>query len=378
MSSSSAAISAEDISASPAWLPLDAVGPGLMRLVRLDEAAYRAASFLDQRLLATNPTSAAVGTATVASAAARLAPGAHYIFHIGHVGSTLVSRLIGEFDGLFCVREPAILRETALPARRPESRGLGAARSTNPQRTEARTMSFRSTESDRADLRDPLSLLARTWRPTQRAVVKATSFVSEIAESILEIDPSSTAVLMFTPAPAYLRCILGGPNSRVESRALAPARLARLRARFGAVGAAGALGAVALDAALESEGQWIAMSWLCEMACLQQAARRFASRVLWVDFDGFLATPRAGLQEILQALGAAAEPSHIDAILAGPLLHRYSKAPEHAYDAALRQQVLACAEREHAAQIRRGMAWLEALAGRNPLVSEILAVKTAR
>lgn len=326
----SAAVAAEELTLSPAWLPLDAVGPGAMRLVRLDEAAYRTASFLDQRLLATNPPTATVAAATVAAAAARLAPGAHYLFHIGHVGSTLVSRLIGEFPGLFSVREPAVLREAA---------------------------------SQMEDLRDTLSLLARTWRPGQRAVVKATSFVSEVAGAILELDPDATAILMFTPAPAYLRCILGGPHSRTESRALAPARLARLRRR---------LGEDTFAADPQSEGQWIAMSWLCEMACLQQAAQRFPSRILWVDFDEFLAAPLPGLEKIVRALGATARPREIEGVLTGPLMRLYSKAPEHAYDAALRQDVLASAEREHPAEIRRGMAWLEALGARQPAVAEAL------
>ena len=339
MSLPSTAISAEDIAVSPAWLPLDAAGPGAMRLVRLDEAAYRAQSFLDQRVLAGNPAQAAVASATIAAAAAKLEPRAHFIFHIGHVGSTLASRLVGEFEGVFSVREPSILRDVASRAGRPVADGD-------------------------LDLRDTLSLLARTWRPRQRAVVKATSFVSEIAESILRIDQGASAILMFTPARAYLRCILGGPNSRLEARALAPARLARLRRR---------LGESAFDMDPQSEGQWIAMSWLCEMACLQQAAGRFASRVLWVDFDEFLAAPRAGLEAILTALGATADPNHIDHVLAGPLVSRYSKAPEHAYDAALRREVLASAEREHPAEVRRGMAWLEALGARHPAAAEALS-----
>lgn len=329
MSQPSAAVTAEEIALSPAWLPLDAAGPGSVRLVRLDEAAYRAASFLDQRLLAANPTTAVAAAATVTAAAARLEPGAHYVLHIGHVGSTLVSRLVGEFEGLFSVREPAILREI----------------------------------HGRTDLHGALALLARTWRPGQRAVVKATSFVSEFAGSILEIDRGGSAILMFTPALAYLRCILGGPNSRVESRALATARLARLRRR---------LGESAVDADPQSEGQWIAMSWLCEMACLQEAAHRFGSRVLWVDFDEFLGAPHPGLEAILRALGAPTDPNDIGRILAGPLVQRYSKAPEHAYDAALRREVLASAEREYPEEIRRGMNWLEALGARQHVAAEAL------
>jgi hypothetical protein len=333
-----AAVSAEDISTSPAWFPLEPIGSGAMRLVRLDEAAYRAASFLDQRIVRTSLEQAQIPSAVVAGAVARLAPGAHYIFHIGHVGSTLVSRLLGECPGLFPVREPALLREIASkPA--PDHAVAGI------------------------DLRGVLALLARTWRSDQRAVIKATSFVSGVAGSILEIDKTASAILMFTPAIAYLRCILGGPNSRVEMRSLAPSRLTRLRKRLGAIG---------VDIRPQSEGEWIAMSWLCEMVCLQEAAARVGSRALWVDFDAFLAAPRAGLESMLRALGVGAGPMEIDGILSGPLMHQYSKAPEYAYDAALRRQVLACAESEHGAEIRCGMDWLARLATRHHAIAEAL------
>jgi hypothetical protein len=328
-------ISSQDIAASPAWLPIEQEGAGNLRLVRLDEAAYRAVSFLDRRALQAGIPQEVCPEATVSAAAASLTPRAHYLFHIGHVGSTLVSRLIGECAGFFSIREPAMLRAVAADP----PRAFGG-----------------------LDLRGVLSLLARAWRPDQRALVKATSFVSEISEPILEIDRDSRAIFMFTPALAYLRCILGGPNSRIESRALAPSRLARLQSRLGE----------SAPAEPQSEGEWIAMSWLCEMTALRQAAIRFGSRVLSVDFDAFLSAPAPSLERLLQALGAAPSASEVERLIAGPVMRSYSKAPEHAYDAALRRMVLESADREHGAEIRRGMQWLASLAGRHALIDAIL------
>jgi hypothetical protein len=328
-------IYSQDIAASPAWLPIEPEGAGNIRLVRLDEAAYRAASFLDRRVLQAGVHQAVCPASTVAAAAASLAPRSHYLFHIGHVGSTLVSRLIGECAGFFSVREPTMLRALA----------------TDPLRA-----------FGGLDLRAVLSVLARTWRPEQRALVKATSFVGEIAESILESDGDARAIFMFTSALAYLRCILGGPNSRIESRMLAPSRLARLRGRLG-------------ESALlepQSEGEWIAMSWLCEMACLRQAATRFDSRIVWVDFDAFLSAPVPGLAALLRALGATPSAVEVERLVAGPVMGRYSKAPEHEYNAALRQSVLELADREHGAESRRGMQWLASLAGRHRLIDAAL------
>lgn len=342
-------ISTQDLMASPAWLPIQPLAddhgqgssPGSMQLVRLDEGAYRAASFLDQRMLKSGCQQAHCAVADLADAAARLPARAHYIFHIGHVGSTLISRLLGEWRGLFSVREPALLR---MAARRPR----GTPRCPG--------------------LRDTLGLLSRVWRTDQRAVIKATSFVCEAASAILGLDAEARAVFLFTPALAYLRCILGGPNSRVEYRAMAPSRLERLRRRLGP--------AVPLEPG--SEGEWIAMSWLCEMSALRQAAAQSGSRVVWMDFDEFLAAPDARLAAVLQHLGQQPDLKELEAVLSGPLMRQYSKAPEHAYDAALRRSVLATADLEHAAEIRSGLRWLASLGGRHPVVDSLLGIDGSR
>lgn len=69
VSFANAAVAAEDITASPAWFPLEPGGPGVMRLVRLNETEYRAATFLDQRLLRTEREQAPIPTAILAGVA---------------------------------------------------------------------------------------------------------------------------------------------------------------------------------------------------------------------------------------------------------------------------------------------------------------------
>lgn len=326
---------ADSLLASPAWFPLEFADPHLLRVVRLDEEAYRRASFLDRRVLQANRQEAACAVATAAAAASRLAPAADYVFHIGHVGSTLISRLLGEWPGVFSLREPALLRAIAsepAPAR------------------------------DGLCLQATLALLSRTWRPAQRAVIKTTSFVSELAEAMLATDARSSAVILFSSPLAYLSGILGGPNSRTETRSLAPSRLARLRR-----------GLAAQPIEPRSEGEWLAMSWLAEMTTLGRTTARFEARVLWVDFDAFLAAPAEGLYRILRTLGHSAAPREIQALLASPLMSRYSKAPELAYDASLRHSVLQSAQRDYPGEIRRGLDWLTRLAGSHPLVDQALA-----
>src|SRR6185369_9760771 len=84
-------------------------------LVRLDRASYRAASFLDDRILTPTTQGAWLPVAHVAAAAGRTngARPLHFIFHTGHVGSTLVSRLLEETEAVLGLREPVPLRTLA-------------------------------------------------------------------------------------------------------------------------------------------------------------------------------------------------------------------------------------------------------------------------
>lgn len=332
-------ITEHEIVQSPAWFPLDVVpDQQAIRLLSLDETAYRGASFLDQRLLPHGYKQGSCALETVRSAAAKLPARAHYIFHTGHVGSTLISRLLGAHHRFFSLREPALLR--TLTSGHP-------AAAISP------------------DLDMALSLLSRTWHSSQHAVIKATSVVSELAERILGGAAQPLAIFMFAQPLAYLRGILAGPNSRVEARQLAPARRARLLRRVQAA-----------DAQLQprSEGELIALNWLSEMTTLYQAAERFSSQVLWVDFDAFLAEPLQGLQRIFRAFGETPAQGDLEQLVRGPIMCQYSKAPEYAYDAKLRREVLLSADWEHSQQIRQGMDWLHAAVREHPSAAQVMSL----
>ena len=95
------------------WLA-QAVDPraGLVRLVEMTPETYRDASFLDDRMFEQPRISHLLPWEEVAgSVPADARRDARWIFHIGHVGSTLVARLLGELDGVLSVREPRALRD---------------------------------------------------------------------------------------------------------------------------------------------------------------------------------------------------------------------------------------------------------------------------
>lgn len=310
---------------------LDA-GTDTWDFIALTRADYQAASFLDQRVLAPHVQHLALRASQVTelTETERLAESCYFIFHIGHVGSTLLSRLIGAQAQTLALREPLVLRT------------LGQGYIDGTEAGGSAVMERRLTTA--------LKLLSRTFPGQDRAIVKATSFVSEAAHALLSRPSAPRALMMCVSAESYLATILGGPNSREEAKFLTPQRLQRLQRRIGQ-------DVWAPDSF--SEGEAVALGWACEMAALAHAAKSAGERILKIDFDRFLAQPLAVLAAALRHLGIRADFGEISSILSGPDMQRYSKAPEHAYDAALRSAVLNEARATHRGEIRRGLRWLE-------------------
>ena len=324
------------------------VASDTVSFMTLSEADYARASFLDARVLTAASAPDAIAWPRVAAAVdeAALPERLGLIFHIGHVGSTLLSRLLGAHRNVLALREP------------------------DPYRTLARIdAELGSPDSawDRAAFDQRLGVLLKLWsrgfRPGQLAVVKATSICCGLAAAVLARPSRPPAIFMFTRPEVYLATLFGGENNHLDIRGAAPLRERRLNRRLGGV-------AVRLDEM--SYAQVTAMSWACEMAALADAARTAGGRVLWLDFERLLVRPQARLAEAFAHLGVAADPADIAEIVAGPELGRYSKAPEHAYDAGLRAQVLAQARGLHGDWIAEGMAWLERAGAEHPAVEVAL------
>ena len=340
----------QSLTQSPELFPLAADPSGdNVSFIRLTRGDYARASFLDTRILTPQMASKAIAWSQVAGslATAPLKEHCAFIFHIGHVGSTLLSRLIGAHPGVFALREPMILRSFAQAFSEPQTQPPG----------------WRGAEFE-ARLGDILRLLSRTFEAQQLAVIKATSFVSELAGALLSRSSAPKALIMYVSPESYIATILGGPNSRQEARMLTPSRLQRLHRR---------IGEQAWRAASLSEGETLALGWACEMTALAGAAGTAGTRIHWLNFDRFLLDPSL-LLHVFQHFQIDAGADQVRAILEGPDMSRYSKAPEYAYDRALRESVLNEARAMHAVEIKRGLAWLERAASRFSPVRQALAL----
>jgi len=328
----SSAPKADEIARDATWLA-QALDPaqGLVRLIAMDRESYRAASFLDDRLLQARVDSQVVSWTLVEEAMTeRLRSDARWIFHIGHVGSTLVSRMLGEIPGVLSLREPRLLRDLAL-----------------------------MTDDIRPRYTRPASrLMSRTFADSGIACVKATSFASEIAPAL--VPSGERALFMFATPHNYLASILAGENSIAEMRMLAGKRAQRLNGR-----------AIYLPA--QNDAQLAAVAWATEMTSLEAAAEAMPDRrIAWADFDAMLGDMVDGLARISDFFGFVADSGQLHAVASGPLIKLYSKAPEHAYSPALRRDIIAETTEQYRGEIDGALAMLESAAEKSPLLERAL------
>ena len=159
----------------------------------------------------------------------------------------------------------------------------------------------------------------------------------------------------------YIASILAGENSVKELHALAQPRSDRMAARVRGIKAE------------RSEAHRAAAAWACEMTSLEQAAERMGDRKIgWEDFDRMLDDMPEALARTAEQFGFRHDRAQIEAIANGPLMRRYSKASEYDYSPALRRELIAQTERQHAADIGEALAMLERAAQESPFLARAL------
>ena len=316
-------------------------------LSTMSEERFHQASFLDQRIFAPDLPRQIVAWADIESISLPELPKPQYIFHIGHVGSTLVSRLLGELDSIFALREPAILRQLAdVHVNKPDDVGW-------------------TSDEQAKRLGQVEQWLSRVFHANQRVMIKASSFVSPLARPLLA--DNGTALFLFASLSRYLQTILTGDASKQEAAALADLRLFRLAQHCGQT----------LDEKENlSLAQTAALGWLCEMATLCDAKNQSPdATITWMDFDEFLKEPAAQLQLAASHFGRNLSPDHAQSLISGPIMSSYSKAPEFDYSASLREELLSEAAQIHADDIKQTLLWVDQLARRFPIIA--VAITTA-
>lgn len=307
--------------------------------VRMSPEHYRASSFLDERVKKTEAQPlrlSLAGLVQVCSEAAEPTSTAHYLFHVGHCGSTLLAQVLDDLPDLFVLREPMALRiltelldETTVPDGRVDQRRWNAL--------------FETVRH----------MLSRSYDRQDTALIKATSICGNLIEPCLAADPGSRALLMGVTLETYLAGMLR-PERRPELGANSRLRIRQLQAR-----------ARRRDLRLYemSDAQKAAMNWMTAMVffrdALEDPQRR--NQVRLVCFDTFLADRQQALRDIAVFLGCSLDEARLAALSASKHFATYAKNPERAFDASMRAEQLLETRRTVGDEIAVGLAWAREL-----------------
>jgi hypothetical protein len=319
---------------------------GRILFAALSEEDYRTQPFLDERLGPRPSAWHEFGAVRRLLPPARLPPrGGAWIFHIGHCGSTLLSRLLSDDPRVLPLREPLALRALA------EARRLLG-------RPEAVC-----DDDGWAVWHDLLlRLLGRTHRPFEHTLVKATSTCNNLLEPTLDAHPETRAIALYVDLETYLAGML-----RPET----------VNALYSAPGVrAHDLAVLGIETHLYrlSVPELAAVNWLASVLVyleLLERRREFGRRLRLTDFSAVLDDPRNRVEDLARFLFRDRDTASRLRAFDPRLLERYAKDQRYPFNPLERQRELDANRRRHGETIARTLAWTETVLAGHPLAERV-------
>jgi hypothetical protein len=317
---------------------------GLASFVETDEEGYREAAFLDNRLDRVLSDEKVIHLKELwprAVQTKKAQPSLNFLFHVGHCGSTLISRMLGELPGCFALREPPVLMALARSA---------------PQ-----GLPHWERISDVV-----MALLTRTYHQEDSAFIKPASHANVLLPYFLQWKKSSRGILLCVDLESYLATMLQ-EHHRAEIREAFQWRQEGLKRLAGNISDLDAL-----DDAKRS-----AVIWLIQMWELLEAHRDEKLNTLWLSFNNFLNEPASTISKISDFLNLPTDREQIRQLTVdSPLLRSYSKNVQVSYTAESRRASLQASRRQYAAEIDAAMGWLQQICQRDVSLSATTAYFT--
>ena len=316
-------------------------------VLRVSEKLYREAAFLDDRMFTPQMEGYWFPLDALAQSLDGIAVAPpHYIFQVGHCGSTLISRLLAELPGNLPVREPMSLLTLAMTRRE-----LG------------RPSSWVSEARWQQCFELATRALARTYRPDDRTVIKVTSAACNLLEA-LPAGPKDAPrmLLMYLNLESFLTVMLRTPSLRDSIHAYSPAWVTdfcRLTGRN--------------DVQLSELGdaQQAVLKWLTLMLLFIRALTATPDQTCLLNFDDFLKNPAERLMTLAQHFRLPASAGRIEELVSGPLMRSYSKIPEQAFNPNQREQELQDARQRFRDEIQAGLRWADELCRNTPQLAAL-------
>ncbi len=262
-----------------------------------------------------------------------------YIFHLSHVGSTLLAKALGESATCLSLREPAPLRYLASQV----------AEAGEPH-------SWLSAEMFTQLLAYVEHHLGRPLGARTEVLVKCTSWVNEIAHLLLKQE-QSRAVFLYCRLEKFVINILKPGGGLVDLMGGAAQRVKRLNT----------LQSHVVELKALSHGDIAAMTWLCEMLTLSQAGQGRQHAPTWMDFDDYLLDAVAGTEQAAHSLGLRWDAADTQRLMASGTLNKYSKSDGgKSFTQQDRLNELAKLKTEYASEIDKALTWIEPWLLRHP------------
>ena len=280
---------------------------GVVDLVRADGAELRAVTFLDERWRLQGERKQMPLSQLRAGAA--LAP--RVIFHTAFCGSTLLARALDVGGRTLVLREPGVF-----------GRLSNLKREQNPLALHPETWS--------RTVAGVLGLMSDAGEPRELVGVKLSNICNNMIADVLASSAAARAVLLYSDPRSFLVSVLKkGEQGRGFVRRLCLSfslDLPQVR------------DVPARELLLMTDLQVAAAVWLLQMELFAQALRGAGGRVRTLNADRFLNEPKPVLAAVSAFLELGLDAATIDAVVAGPVFRRNSKAEARPYDLAQRRE----------------------------------------
>ena len=313
-------------------------------LLPVNEETYRSSVFMDERLNAPKEPNRIVPLWSLEKDRPQQMPAPVYLFHVGHCGSTLLSRVLQMVTRWLPLREPVPLRSIS-------------------QLVREKGDPLETVSPDDCDhiLDLSLSIYSRVFPHNPRALIKPTSSCCNLIDAALSHNQDAKAVFLYLNLDSFLATLLRSDLRRQETVNFASSRLADLHAL---------LNDTSVRLWQLNAGSMTALSWCSNMLWMQRATQSFGDRILLIDFEAMLADPGPVLKQITEYLDLSIpEPALLEAF--EHVTGGYSKDPTMKYSVEQRNREIEMGRRTHGKDMDAGKRWLEKVASTAPAVGNL-------
>ncbi len=309
--------------------------------IRLTQEAYRESSFLDNRIKRIDHVDYEVDLGALLDfCQAAHSPGNHirHIFHSAFCCSTLIARCLDIPGVCFVLKEPFTLHQLGCWKR----------------------VAGKNSEEAIPILKMLTTLLSRRRISSETVLIKYSDGANNLIDDVLELQPSSTALLLYSNLRTFLISTLKSPGRRAWVRERA--KIFRMDAEeFNRE-------LHNIDPSHLDDPEIAAYVWLCQMYRYVKITKRYgASRVRTLDCQLFLDRPHQVLSSIAAHFHLGLSEDHIDDVVNGPTLKIYAKEPRIPFNKVVREMLANRVETTHAGEIKQALEWSASVCAEEPL-----------